>query len=90
MATTPVTAKILSSLALGKYDEWSSCGLVRPPERWLPPEPIRYIGANMVRHAIRRKDQLEHINRVPGPLIRALAAMAPGGITTSTVISPRR
>jgi glycine/D-amino acid oxidase-like deaminating enzyme len=90
VATTPVTAKILASLALGKKDEWSSCGLVRPPERWLPPEPIRYIGAHMVRHAIRRKDSLEQDNRVPGPLVRALAAMAPGGITTSTVVSPRR
>jgi glycine/D-amino acid oxidase-like deaminating enzyme len=90
VATTPVTAKILASLALGEKDEWSSCGLVRPPDRWLPPEPIRYIGAHMVRHAIRRKDRLEQENRIPGPFVRALAAMAPGGITTSTVISPRR
>lgn len=90
VATTPVTARILASLALGTKDEWSSCGLVRPPERWLPPEPIRYIGAHMVRHAIRRKDRLEQENRVPGPLVRFFAAMAPGGITTSTVKVPRR
>lgn len=90
VATTPVTARILASLALGKKDEWSSCGLVRPPERWLPPEPMRFIGAHMVRQAIRRKDRLEQDNRAPGPLIRALAAMAPGGITTSTFISPGR
>ena len=89
LATTPVTAKILASLAMGKKDEWATCGLVRPPERWLPPEPIRYIGAHMVRHAIRRKDRLEQENKAPGPIIRALAAMAPGGITTSTIISPR-
>jgi len=44
----------------------------------------------MVRHAIRRKDRLEQENRVPGPLVRALAALAPGGITTSTVTRPRR
>jgi glycine/D-amino acid oxidase-like deaminating enzyme len=85
VATTPVTAKILASLAFGKKDEWSTCGLVRPPEPWLPPEPIRYVGAHMVRQAIRRKDRLEHENRRPGPLTRTLAAMAPGGITTSTV-----
>jgi glycine/D-amino acid oxidase-like deaminating enzyme len=90
VATTPITARILASLALGEKDEWSSCGLVRPPNNWLPPEPIRYIGAHMVRQAIRRKDRLEQENRIPGPLVRALAAMAPGGITTSTVISPRR
>ncbi|MEI6533830.1 MAG: FAD-binding oxidoreductase [Verrucomicrobiaceae bacterium] len=90
VATTPVTARILASLALGTKDEWSSCGLVRPPERWLPKEPIRYIGAHMVRQAIRRKDRLEQESRKPGLVVRALAAMAPGGITTSTVISPRR
>ncbi len=90
VASTPVAAKILASLALGNVDEWSACGLVRPPERWLPPEPIRYVGAHLVRQAIRRKDRLEQDNRSPGPIVRALAAMAPGGITTSTVISPRR
>ncbi len=90
VATTPVTARILASLALGTRDKWSGCGLVRPPEGWLPPEPVRYIGAHMVRSAIRRKDQLEQEDRKPGPLVRALAAMAPGGITTSTIVSPRR
>lgn len=89
VATTPVTARILASLALGVRDEWSTCGLVRQPERWLPPEPIRYVGAHLVRQAIRRKDRLEQEDRVPGPLVRALAAMAPGGITTSTVVKAR-
>jgi glycine/D-amino acid oxidase-like deaminating enzyme len=85
LATTPVSGRILASLALGTRDEWSGCGLVRPPEGWLPPEPIRYVGAHMVRAAIRRKDRLEQLNRKPGPIVRMLAAMAPGGITTSQV-----
>jgi glycine/D-amino acid oxidase-like deaminating enzyme len=85
LATTPVSGRILASLALGVRDEWSGCGLVRPPERWLPPEPIRYVGAHMVRAAIRRKDRLEYENRKPGPIVRMLAAMAPGGITTSRI-----
>ncbi len=58
---------------------------MRPPERWLPPEPIRYIGAHMVRAAIARKDRLDHLDRTPGPIVRGLAALAPGGITTSRV-----
>jgi len=87
VATTPVTARILASLALGTKDEWSGSGLVRGPEKWLPPEPIRYIGAHMVRAAIKRKDRLEYEGRVPGPIVRAFAAMAPGGITTSNVKS---
>lgn len=90
VATTPVTARILASLALGEKNEWSTCGLVRPPERWLPPEPIRYIGAHMVRAAIRRKDRLEQEGRKVGPVIRAFAAMAPGGITTTTIVNTRK
>jgi len=85
VATTPIAGKILASLALGEQDEWSGCGLVRSPERWLPPEPIRYIGAHMVRAAIARKDRLDHLGRNPGPIVRGLAGLAPGGITTSRV-----
>jgi len=89
VATTPVTARILASLALGVKDEWSGCGLVRAPERWMPPEPIRYVGAHMVRAAIRRKDDLNQRSKRIGPIVRALSAMAPGGITTSTVKKER-
>ena len=85
VATTPIAGRILASLALELKDEWSGCGLVRPPERWLPPEPIRYIGAHMVRAAIARKDRLDHLDRAPGPIVRSLAGLAPGGITTSRV-----
>jgi glycine/D-amino acid oxidase-like deaminating enzyme len=85
VATTPIAGRILASLALDLSDEWSQCGLVRPVERWLPPEPIRYVGALMVRAAIKRKDRLDHLGRKPGAVVRALAAMAPGGITTSRI-----
>jgi glycine/D-amino acid oxidase-like deaminating enzyme len=86
VATTPIAGRILASLAMELQDEWSGCGLVRPAERWLPPEPIRYIGAHMVRAAIARKDRLDHLDKNPGPIVRSLAALAPGGITTSRVI----
>ena len=90
LATTPVTARILAGLALGIKDEWSTCGLVRPPDNWLPPEPIRYVGAHMVRSAIRNKDRVEQEGKSPGLAVRMLAALAPGGVTTSTVPVPRR
>ncbi|MBL8708870.1 MAG: FAD-dependent oxidoreductase [Rhodospirillaceae bacterium] len=83
IATTPIGGRILASLALGTSDEWSGCGLVRAPERWLPPEPIRYIGAHMVRAAIARQDRLAYAGETPGFITRRLAALAPGGITTS-------
>ncbi|MFO1058099.1 MAG: FAD-binding oxidoreductase [Dongiaceae bacterium] len=87
IATTPVAGRILASLALDQRDEWSGCGLVHPVEPWLPPEPVRYIGAHLVRAAVRRKDRLAHRDREPGPVARRLAALAPGGITTSRVKS---
>lgn len=85
VATTPVAGRILASLALGARDEWSECGLVRRPERWLPPEPARYVGAHLVRAAIRRKDALAQRSRRPAGLVRVIAALAPGGITTSRI-----
>jgi glycine/D-amino acid oxidase-like deaminating enzyme len=85
VATTPIAGRILASLALGAQDEWSQCGLVRPVENWLPPEPLRYVGALMVRAAIKRKDALAYEDRDPGFLVSRLAALAPGGITTSRV-----
>jgi glycine/D-amino acid oxidase-like deaminating enzyme len=88
IATTPIAGRILASLALDERDEWSGCGLVRPVEPWMPPEPVRYIGAHLVRAAVRRKDRLAYHGREPGPLGRRLADLAPGGITTSRVIKP--
>lgn len=83
LATTPLAGRILASLALGVRDEWSDCGLVRPVDGWMPPEPIRYVGAVFVRHAVRRKDALAYEGREPGPVLRRLAALAPGGIVTT-------
>ena len=83
VATTPLAGRILASLALDFQDEWAGCGLVRPLEAWMPPEPIKYVGALMVRHAVRRKDRLAYEDREPGPVLRRLAALAPGGIVTT-------
>ncbi len=89
VATTPLAGQILASLALGDRDEWSTCGLVRPPEPWLPREPFKYLGALAVRAAVRRKDRLAYENRFPGPLTRRLAAMAPGGVVTTQLERPQ-
>lgn len=70
--------QILASLALGRNDEWSNCGLVRPAPYSFPPEPIRYFGGLMVRAAILRKDRLENENRPVDLVTRGLAAFAPG------------
>ena len=50
---------ILSSLALGKDDSWSTSALVDAPAKPFPPEPFRFVGSLMVRNAIRRKERRE-------------------------------
>lgn len=72
--------RILASLALGRKDEWSCCGLVgRRPKRF-PPEPFRYVGGLMVRNAVQRKEAAEADNRHPAWLDRILAGLAPAGL----------
>jgi glycine/D-amino acid oxidase-like deaminating enzyme len=75
---TLVGAQISSSLLLGEDDQWSRCGLVRRPSRDYPPEPIRYLGARFVQHAVRRQS-LRHLSgRDASPATDFLASLALG------------
>jgi len=62
---TYLGGEILSSLVLGKKNSWSCCALVNKPIERFPFEPVRYLGANMVRNAIRRKECAEDSNQTP-------------------------
>jgi putative aminophosphonate oxidoreductase len=75
-----VGGKILASLALGRKDEWSSCGLVNRRTGAFPPEPIRYLGAHVVRKAVLAKEEAEMDGRVPSPVAVRLARLAPAGL----------
>ena len=78
IAQTSVAGRILASLVLGRDDAWSRCGLVGLERRSrLPSEPLRYLGARLVRRAVRRKNDLEIHNAKPDPLTRWLAGLAP-------------
>lgn len=78
IAQTPVAGRIMASLVLGRTDKWSRCGLVGIEKRTkLPPEPVRYLGARIVRRAIRKKNDVEILNRAPGLITRFLASLAP-------------
>jgi glycine/D-amino acid oxidase-like deaminating enzyme len=46
----------------------------------LPPDPIRYVGAHVVREAVRRKERAELDGRRPNPLHSALAKLVPAGL----------
>lgn len=57
--------EILSSLALGHNNTWSNCGLAKGPLGSFPPEPIRYLGAQIVKNCVQRKEQFEDANKTP-------------------------
>ena len=79
IAQTPVGGRILASLVLERKDRWSSSGLVGLARRHaLPPEPFRYLGAKLVRMAIRRKNDAEIRNETPDPLTRVISNLKPG------------
>jgi putative aminophosphonate oxidoreductase len=76
--------RILASLALGRSDEWSSCGLTTPPTAYLPREPLRYVGGQIVRRAIARKERLEDRGERPDWATSNLARLDPTGFVEAT------
>jgi hypothetical protein len=75
-----VGGRILASLALGHDDEWSRCALVDRAHKEFPPEPIRYIGAHIVREAVMRKERAENAEARPNWFAAAFAKLAPAGL----------
>jgi glycine/D-amino acid oxidase-like deaminating enzyme len=72
--------RILSALALDADDEWARAPLVDRPPRRFPPEPVRFLGAHVVRQAIVRKERAENAGRSPAWVDDQLARLAPAGI----------
>jgi putative aminophosphonate oxidoreductase len=75
-----IGGKILASLALGVANEWSRTPLVDQTNRRFPPDPLRYLGAHVVRQAVRRKELAEARGQSPGKLAVALSKLAPAGL----------
>jgi putative aminophosphonate oxidoreductase len=76
-----VAGRILASLALGQRDEWAGCGLVRAPTRDFPPEPIRWVGSQLLRRALTAADDALDEGRDPPAYARLLARFAPAGVS---------
>ncbi|MFC4623600.1 NAD(P)/FAD-dependent oxidoreductase [Comamonas nitrativorans] len=72
--------RILASMALGRKDVWSQCGLVDRTCKAFPPEPFRYVGGSLVRNAVIRKEQAEMNGKRPAALDRFFASLAPSGL----------
>jgi glycine/D-amino acid oxidase-like deaminating enzyme len=72
--------RILASLALDRDDEWSRSSLVGRQCRAFPPEPLRYLGGNLVRNAVIRKERAEMRGVKPAVIDKVLAGLAPSGL----------
>lgn len=77
VAQSVIGGRILASLALDADDEWSRSGLVDQPVLTLPPDPVRWAGAQLVRGAVRRKARAEDAGRRARWADRRIAALTP-------------
>jgi glycine/D-amino acid oxidase-like deaminating enzyme len=67
--------QILASLVLGSDDEWSRLSLARRVPPRLPPEPLRFLGASVVRRAILSVEDADEEGRRASPVARAAASL---------------
>lgn len=72
--------KFMASLALETDDEWSRSPLVNLPAQRFPPEPVRFLGAKVVRRGVVRKERAQLAGRRPGLVSNFLAAQVPSGM----------
>ena len=66
-----LAGRVLAALATG---EPTPLALVDPTPARVPPEPLAWLGGNLVRRAFLRKERLEEDGRTVDPLTRAVAA----------------
>jgi glycine/D-amino acid oxidase-like deaminating enzyme len=71
-------ARMISSALAGTDDKWARSPLWNLPRGKFPPEPFRYLGAQLVRRAVARVEDLEDAGRRAGPLTRRTSSLAPG------------
>jgi glycine/D-amino acid oxidase-like deaminating enzyme len=74
-----LAGELLAQMLAGGGDAELPAALRTVPRRWLPPEPVRYIGGRMVRAAVARKEHSEDLGQRPRTWDRVLAGMDPTG-----------
>jgi glycine/D-amino acid oxidase-like deaminating enzyme len=72
--------KLLAGKILRRDSDGAPLPLWNRRPATLPPDPIRYIGAHVVREAVRRKELAEQDGRRPNPVHRGLARLVPAGL----------
>ena len=80
VAASVIGGRILASLALDRDDSWARHPLVDQRVAPFPPEPIRFLGAHVVREGVHRKERAEAAGRRPSRLAVAVAGLAPSGL----------
>jgi glycine/D-amino acid oxidase-like deaminating enzyme len=69
VAPSRLGGRVLAALATGREDEWTRLPMVGQRPRPFPPEPLRSVGAFLVREAIVRQDNAdERGQRIPAPV----------------------
>ncbi len=72
--------KLLAAKALGRDEALALVSLWNRRAATLPPDPVRYVGAHVVREAVRRKELAEQAGRRPNRLLSALSKLVPAGL----------
>jgi glycine/D-amino acid oxidase-like deaminating enzyme len=72
--------KLLAAKALGRDGGGGPEPLWNRTSMTFPPDPIRYVGAHVVREAVRRKELAEQEGRTPNRLFVKLATLVPAGL----------
>jgi hypothetical protein len=73
---THLAGRALASLALGRSDRWTSLPIVgSDPGAWVPPEPLAWLGGNLVRGAFLRREEALEDGEEPDLVTRAVCAI---------------
>lgn len=75
VAPAHLAGRILAARIDGSRDPVSRLAIVDRAVRRFPPEPIRSIGARVVREALIRRDEITDRDRWPGPIVRFLVRL---------------
>ena len=74
--TCYVGGEILSSMALSEQNAWTESNFCKGPLKLFPPEPFRWLGAMIIRNAVRRKEKLQEQERKSWWIDNQLAKLA--------------
>ncbi len=71
-----VGGEILSCMALEINNSWTLSNFCKGPLKYFPPEPFRWIGAMIIRDAVRRKERDQELGKEPRWFDKQLAKLA--------------